>query len=78
MEPLPLIRSLPLTKLAVSVPQAAAMIGICRSSLYLLFSEGAIVPRKSGKRTLVLVSDIEQYVANLPAAEIHIGRPRAA
>ena len=55
-------------RLAVSIPRAAEMIGIGRSSLYKLFSEGKIQPRKSGKRTLVLVEDLERYINNLPAA----------
>jgi predicted DNA-binding transcriptional regulator AlpA len=57
-----------MTPIAVNIPQAAAMIGIARSSLYRLFQDGQLTPRKSGKRTLVLVSDIERYVANLPKA----------
>lgn len=67
-----------MTHLAVSIPQAATMIGISRSSLYLLFQNGSITPRKSGRRTLVLVSEIERYVAHLPAAEIRSVHNEAA
>lgn len=59
-------------QLAVGIPEAAVMIGIGRTSLYCLFRDGKIVPRKSGKRTLVLVSDIERYVAELPKADIGV------
>lgn len=57
------------THIAVGIPEAAAMIGIGRSSLYVLFREKKITPRKSGKRTLVLVEDLRRYVENLPVAD---------
>lgn len=55
--------------IAVGVPEAAEMIGIGRSSLYALFREKKLTPRKSGKRTLILVEDLRRYVNSLPAAE---------
>lgn len=57
-----------MTKLAVGVPEAAEMVGIGRSSLYLLFRDNKLTPRKSGKRTLVLVDDLKRYVESLPPA----------
>lgn len=63
-----------MSPLAVSPPEAARMIGLSRSSLYLLFREGKVVPRKSGKRTLVLVEDLQRYLSELPPAEIATGR----
>lgn len=53
-------------KIAVTLPEATALSGIGRSSLYKLFSEGKLTPRKSGKRTLILVSELESYVKSLP------------
>jgi hypothetical protein len=55
-------------KLAVTIPEAVALSGIGRSTLYKLFADGALVPRKSGKRTLILVSDLEKLVLALPVA----------
>lgn len=55
-----------MSKISVSIPEAIEMTGIGRSSLYKLFSEGKIKPRKSGKRTLVLVEDLKRYVESLP------------
>jgi excisionase family DNA binding protein len=55
-------------KLSVSVPEAVEMTGIGRSSLYALFKERKLTPRKSGKRTLILVEDLKRYVESLPAA----------
>ncbi|SFU20998.1 helix-turn-helix domain-containing protein [Mesorhizobium sp. YR577] len=57
-----------MTKISVTIPEAVQMTGIGRSSLYTLFREGKIRPRKSGKRTLLLVEDLKRYVENLPAA----------
>jgi hypothetical protein len=42
--------------------------GLSRSALYKLFAAGKIIPRKNGKRTLVLVEDLERYIKSLPAA----------
>lgn len=55
-----------MTKMAVGIPEAAQMIGLGRSSIYKLFGEGKLTPRKSGKRTLILVEDLERYVKSLP------------
>ena len=57
-----------MNKLSVTIPEAVEMTGIGRSTLYKLFSEGKLTPRKSGKRTLVLMSDLEAFIKNLPAA----------
>lgn len=57
-----------MTKIAVTIPEAIAISGIGRSSLYSIFRTGAIKPRKQGKRTLVLVADLERYLAGLPVA----------
>jgi predicted DNA-binding transcriptional regulator AlpA len=47
-------------KIAVTLPEATELSGIGRSSLYKLFNEGKLKPRKSGKRTLILVSELEE------------------
>ena len=61
-------------KIAVTLPEATALSGIGRSSLYKLFNEGKLTPRKSGKRTLILVEELDSYVLSLPAG----GRSRPA
>lgn len=55
-----------MTKLAVTIPEAAALCGLGRTFLYKLFNEGKLTPRKAGKRTLILVSELESYLKNLP------------
>ncbi|AWC22062.1 Helix-turn-helix domain protein [Aminobacter sp. MSH1] len=55
-------------KISVDIQEAVEMSGISRSSLYRLFKDGKLTPRKSGKRTLVIVSELESYVKSLPVA----------
>ena len=57
-----------MTKLSVTLPEAIAMTGIGRSTFYVLFNEGKLRPIKSGRRTLIMVEEIERYVRSLPAA----------
>jgi predicted DNA-binding transcriptional regulator AlpA len=54
-------------KIAVTLPEATALSGIGRSSLYKAFTQGKLTPRKAGKRTLILVDELEQYLKSLPA-----------
>lgn len=42
------------------------MTGLGRTTLYKLFDEGKLTPRKHGKRTLILVEELERYVRSLP------------
>lgn len=48
--------------LAYSIPDAAARIGISRSSLYVLIARGEIPVAKIGNRTLVLDDDLRSYL----------------
>lgn len=57
-----------MSKLSVTIPEAVAMTGISRTSIYQLFRQKRLVPRKNGKRTLILVEDLERVVKSLPAA----------
>ena len=41
------------TKLAYSIPEAAAAVSIGRSKLYALIAEGRLETRKIGKRTVI-------------------------
>jgi hypothetical protein len=59
------IISLGISPLAVSPSQAAAMCGISRTMLYEFLGKDIPV-RKLGTRSLVLVSDIERFLNDLP------------
>lgn len=56
------------TPISVTIPQAIAMTGLGRSSIYLLFKEKKLTARKAGKRTLILASELEEYIRSLPVA----------
>ncbi len=53
-------------KIAVTLREATALSGIGRSSIYKLFSAGKLTRRKAGKRTLILVAELEGYLKSLP------------
>lgn len=48
---------------AVRIPQAAAMLGIGRSTLYLCIAAGEIEAIKVGRSTLVPVESLKAFVA---------------
>lgn len=49
---------------AVRIPQAAAMLGIGRSKLYLCIAAGEIETIKVGRATLVPVDSLNAFVAS--------------
>jgi|RhiMetdeSRZDD1v2_1073273.scaffolds.fasta_scaffold3899280_2 excisionase family DNA binding protein len=53
--------------LAVSIGEAVRLTGIGRSSLYEAIRRGDLPIRKSGRRTLLLMEDLRQWLAGLPA-----------
>jgi excisionase family DNA binding protein len=52
-------------KLMVSIAEAGRMMGIGRSKLYTEINEGRLRVRKSGRRTLIAVADIEAWCREL-------------
>ncbi len=52
-----------LEPVAVRIPQAAAMLGIGRSTLYLCIAAGEIETIKVGRSTLVPVESLKAFVA---------------
>jgi excisionase family DNA binding protein len=55
----------PLTPLAVGPNGAARLIGVSRSRVYELINAGELPAYKDGARTLILVADIEAWLARL-------------
>jgi excisionase family DNA binding protein len=53
-------------RLAYSVSDAAACLGLSRAHLYRVIAAGRLQPRKEGKRTLILRSDLLAFLASLP------------
>jgi excisionase family DNA binding protein len=53
----------------LSVPEACAIVGIGRTKLYALLSEGLVQARKAGTRTLIEAQSLRAWTASLPAAK---------
>jgi excisionase family DNA binding protein len=60
-------RVFPDGKLAYRVSEACTAIGIKRSKLYELIKAGRLAIKKDGGCTLILRSELERYLGNLPA-----------
>lgn len=56
---------------------AQAASGFARSRLYEEIGAGNIQAKKAGRRTLIVGDSLRAYLANLPRAEIRMGRKAA-
>lgn len=56
-------------KLALSVDEAAGRAGVGRDKIYESVRTGKLRARKMGRRTLVLTSDLESFLNDLPPIE---------
>jgi len=56
------------TPLVLSIPEAARAVGLGRTSLYEAIRCGKLNARKHGRRTLILVTDLQAWVSDLPLA----------
>ncbi len=54
--------------IAVTLAEATKLSGLGRTSLYKLFADGSLSPRKFGKRTLVMVNELEAVLQSLPTS----------
>jgi excisionase family DNA binding protein len=52
--------------LAINIADAARMVGLGRTSLYAAIATGKLKTRKSGRRTLVEISALREFVSALP------------
>ena len=50
---------------AMSVEEAARMIGVGRTSIYAAIASGALKARKFGSRTLILAEDAKSFLSAL-------------
>ncbi|AYZ82670.1 MULTISPECIES: helix-turn-helix domain-containing protein [Pseudomonas] len=55
----------PLTPLAVGPEEAASMTGHTRSGIYIAIAQGELKSFKSGKRRLILVTDLRTWIERL-------------
>ena len=61
---------MPIEPIALGVKDAVAFIGLSRSRLYELISEGQIEARKLGARTVVPTASLRAFVENAPAKAV--------
>ena len=52
--------------IGMSIEDLVAASGLGRTSIYAQIREGRLVARKCGKRTIILSSDAEAWLKNLP------------
>jgi hypothetical protein len=52
-------------KLAASIPEAARVANSSRSALYEAIRRGELVARKNGRRTIILIDDLRDYLQRL-------------
>lgn len=55
--------------IALRIPDAAAVSGLSRTTLYELMAEGKLAGIKAGGRRLILRRDLESYLEGLRAAD---------
>jgi excisionase family DNA binding protein len=54
--------------IALSIPEAVSITGIGRTTLYAAIKAGKLVARKCGKRTIILQSDLINWLNSLPSS----------
>jgi excisionase family DNA binding protein len=57
---------------SLTIEEAAKLTSIGRSKLYEAIGEGRLQVRKFGRRTVILRSDLEGFLAALPAGNMHL------
>jgi excisionase family DNA binding protein len=53
-------------RISLGVPEAAKATGIGQTKLREEITAGRLIARKLGKRTLIAMVDLENWIANLP------------
>jgi len=56
-------------ELAVSIPEASRRAGVGRTTIYKAINNGNLVVRKNGRRSLILIEELQRWLTSLPRAE---------
>lgn len=56
--------------MCMTIAEAVAFSGLSRTKIYEMAAAGILTPRKSGRRTLVLVTELSAALEALPPAAI--------
>jgi excisionase family DNA binding protein len=51
---------------AFSIPEVMAQTGLGRDKVYALIRDGQLIAKKCGRRTLVVASDLQSFLEELP------------
>ena len=62
--------SMDIVPFAVSINEACKWAGIGRSSIYQAIRRGELPIRKSGRRSLVLMADLQRWISELPTSDV--------
>ncbi len=54
-----------MTQMSLSIEEARAATGLGRTKLYQLINSGELKARKIGKRTIILKTDLENFLSGL-------------
>ncbi len=57
------------SRLLYTVAETVQMLGVGRSTLYVMLGEGKLDVRKVGRRTLITAASIRAFVEGLPGAQ---------
>jgi excisionase family DNA binding protein len=63
-------------RLALTISEACEVARASRTTLYRAIGRGELAARKRGRRTIVLVDDLRNWIENLP--KLSVDAPRAA
>jgi excisionase family DNA binding protein len=66
MVPKPKLEAAGVSPRLLTIRQTTQIAGLGRTTLYRLISEGAIRPVKVGRRTLVIVAELDEWLVSLP------------
>lgn len=56
-------------QLALTVAEACAVVRVGKTTLYEAIASGDLLARKHGRKTLLLTTDLKDWIARLPAIE---------
>jgi excisionase family DNA binding protein len=63
-------------RVLVTIDEAAAALGVGRSTVYKLMNGGDLVPAKIGRRSLVTADSVRAYAAKVSGADVVAGGRR--
>jgi excisionase family DNA binding protein len=69
VSPIPAVAPAKLSKLSYTIPEVVQATGLSRSSIYVHIQRGLLRAHKSGARTLILDSELRQFLRRLSVVQ---------